>query len=316
MSIDGILNLIKPRGGTSFKVAHLVRRWSGGQRVGYIGTLDPMAAGVLPVCLGQGTRVAEFMSDYTKTYRAEIELGAVTDTYDATGRVTERHDISSVTLAQIENALESLRGDIEQKPPMYSAVKYGGRRLYQFAAAGLEIEREARKVRILHLDLIDWHPPTITIEVECSKGTYIRALAYDLGQAIGCGAHLADLIRLRCGPFHIEDGITLPQIEDAFRGDYWQRFLYSTDTILLNWQAAVVGEETRHLIENGRLLTLKDIGSTNITTKDRQPSVGTPRDSDWCRAYTLDGRLVGLLCWEAEIKRWYPDKVFSRTQNQ
>ena len=295
-------------------MVRLIRQWSGEKKVGHTGTLDPMATGVLPICLGQATRIAQFISEDTKNYYAEIELGVATDTYDATGRITERHDVSSVTLAQIEEALDSLRSSIEQKPPMYSAVKYRGKRLYQLAAAGIEVERHARRIRILHLDLIDWRPPVVTIKVECGKGTYIRTLAHDLGQTIGCGAHITDLIRLRCGPFRIEDGVTIPQIEDAFRHSYWQTFLYPIDTPLLNWKATIVGEETRQLLKNGCPLPFEAADCTNIAPEDRG-GTATPSDGDRCRAYSVDGHLTAILQWQAERKHWQPYKVFSRVQN-
>ena len=181
--MDGILNINKPCGKTSFSMVAMVKRLTGERRVGHAGTLDPIATGVLPICLGQGTRVIEFLVDATKTYRAEIELGVTTDTYDADGRIIQRGDPSGISQDHLEAALASFCGLIRQTPPMYSAVKYQGKPLYKLARAGITVERRSRLAKIHRLELVDWQPPVATIEVVCGKGTYIRSLAYDLGQA-------------------------------------------------------------------------------------------------------------------------------------
>jgi len=218
--MDGILNINKPWGKTSFSIVAMVKRLSGERRVGHAGTLDPAATGVLPVCLGQGTRIIEFLVDATKAYRAEIELGMVTDTYDASGRIIQRGDPSGISQNQLESVLTSFCGLIWQTPPMYSAVKYQGKPLYELARTGITVERGSRLTEIHRLELVDWQPPVATIEVVCGKGTYIRSLAYDLGQALGCGAYLKSLIRLRCGLFDIREAVSVPQLEDAFRYGY------------------------------------------------------------------------------------------------
>ena len=179
---------------TSFEVVAFVRRLSGERRVGHGGTLDPKATGVLPVGLGRGTRVAEFLAQENKVYRAQVELGTATDSYDVSGKVTWRGDVSAVTRELVEAALDSFRGLIEQTPPMYSALKYQGQPLYRLARAGIEVPRLPRKVNIFRLELLDFELPLLTLEVACSKGTYIRSLAHDLGQALGCGAHLKSLV--------------------------------------------------------------------------------------------------------------------------
>ena len=310
MSIDGIINLIKPRGGTSFQATHLIRLWSGEQRVGHAGTLDPVAAGVLPVCLGQGTKIAQFISDETKVYCATIELGVVTDTYDTTGKITEKNDISAITLTQIEDVLQTFRGHLTQKPPMYSAIKHHGRRLYSLAREGIEVERPMRKIHIYSLELLDWHAPAISIKVECSKGTYIRTLAYDIGRALECGAHLSDLIRLKCGPFHIDDGVTLPEIADAFRHNYWHNYIYPLDTHLSDWQAAIVNQKTREMIENGKSIALETaINNGNIPFFSENDLV------NYCRVYTTGGQFIAIMHREYDGKLWHPEKVFSRNKN-
>ena len=292
--MDGILNIIKPWGKTSFDMVAIVKRLSGERRVGHAGTLDPAATGVLPICLGQGTRVVEFLVDTTKAYRAEIELGVVTDTYDASGRIIQRRDPSGISQHQLESGLTSFCGLIQQTPPMYSAVKYQGKPLYELARAGITVERKNRLAMIHKLELVDWQPPVATIEVVCGKGTYIRSLAYDLGQALGCGAYLKSLVRLRCGPFEIRDAVSVPQLEDACHYGGWQSLLYPIDSVLLPWAAMIVSDDAGQSIRHGRPLILG-----NESAPENR-----------CRAYALDGRFLGVLRFNSETRQWQPEKVF------
>ena len=303
--MDGILNINKPWGRTSFSIVAMVKRLTGEQRVGHAGTLDPAATGVLPICLGQATRVIEFLVDATKTYRAQIELGVATDTYDATGNITQKGDPSGITQDHLESVLTSFCGLIQQTPPMYSAVKYHGKPLYQLARAGIKVERKSRLTKIYHLELIEWQPPVVTIEVVCGKGTYIRSLAHDLGQALGCGANLKSLIRLRCGLFDTESAVSLPQLEDAFRYGYWQHFVYPLDIVLLHWTAVVVSDATGRAIRNGCPLVLGNGGSGDRTGYIKQSSF-----ENRCRAYTRDGCFLGVLSFNPGKGQWHPEKVF------
>ena len=299
MIVDGILNINKPWGATSFSIVAMVKHLSGERRVGHAGTLDPTATGVLPVCLGRGTRVIEFLLDSTKTYRAEIELGVATDTYDASGNITQKGDPSGISREQLVSALTSFCGLIQQTPPMYSAVKYHGKPLYELARAGINIERKSRLTKIYHLELIDWQPPAVTIEVECGKGTYIRSLAHDLGQTLGCGANLKSLTRLRYGLFDIRDAVSVSQFEDAFRYGYWQHFVYPIDIVLLHWAAMVVNDDTGRVIRNGCPLVLES---------DASPA--SPCFENRCRVYTPDGYFLGVLRFNSERGQWQPEKVF------
>ena len=299
-SLDGILNINKPPGKTSFGVVSLVKRLSGVRRVGHAGTLDPAATGVLPVCLGQGRRVVPFLHDAAKVYKARVELGVTTDSYDAAGNITGRADPSSVSRRQLLSALDSFRGLIRQQPPMYSALKHGGQPLYRLARAGIEVERKSRPVRIYRLELKRWQPPLATIEVECGKGTYIRSLAHDLGQLLGCGAHLKSLVRLKYGCFDIKDAVSLPQLEDGFRHGYWQRFLYPIDIVFQDWVAVVVDEAAAEDVKNGRPVELKAGGGLKPVKGGR------------CRVYNGDGRFLGVLNFNAEKGFWQAGRVFSR----
>ena len=303
--MNGILNIDKPAGMTSFRVVSLVRRLSGEKRVGHAGTLDPAATGVLPVCLGQGTRVIEFLMDTDKAYRAEIELGISTDTYDAEGTITKQSDPSGITRIQVEEALASFCGLIEQVPPVYSALKYQGKPLYELARAGVVVEPKSRRVTIYKIELTDWQSPLFTVEVVCSKGTYIRSLAHDLGQALGCGAHLKNLRRLRCGQFDIKDAVPLPRIEESFRHGYWEQFLYPIDCVLQDLAAVVVSDDEVKDIRNGRSLVIESVkGELELAVS------GKPSLQNCCRAYTHDGSFLGVLRLNPESGYWHPEKVF------
>jgi len=298
--MDGILNINKPWGKTSFSIVSLVKRLTGERRVGHAGTLDPAATGVLPVCLGQGTRITQFLLEATKAYRAQIELGVTTDTYDATGDITSRGDPSGISRQQLLSALTSFTGEIQQTPPMYSAVKHGGKPLYELARSGIQVERKSRQRWVYRLELTDWQPPIATIEVECSKGTYIRSLAHDLGQLLGCGANLKSLTRFRCGFFSIEDAVSMPQLEDGFRYGYWQHFVYPIDIVLSQWGAVVVGEAAERDIMNGHPLVF-----------DGDDSMSPSAYGNRCRVYTRDGCFLAMLCFDGEKGQWQPEKVFT-----
>jgi tRNA pseudouridine55 synthase len=298
VALDGILNIDKPAGKTSYGVVARIKRLSGERRVGHAGTLDPDATGVLPVCLGKGTRIVEYLSGASKTYRAGIELGAATDTYDASGKIVQRGDPSGIDRAKLESALNLFRGPIHQVPPMYSALKHRGQPLYKLARAGISIERKSRAVTIHRLEIIDWQPPEVTVEVECSKGTYIRSLAHDLGQALGCGAHLKSLVRTRCGPFNIKDAISLPQLEEACRDGRWERFLYPADYVLQNLRALVIDEAAEKAMKQGNPLVLEP-----VDTQDNSVEI-------LCRAYAPDGRFLGILRYVPDKSVWQPEKVF------
>ncbi|MFC1993838.1 tRNA pseudouridine(55) synthase TruB [Chloroflexota bacterium] len=297
MTIDGILNINKPKGKTSFEIVSLVRRLSGERKVGHAGTLDPDATGVLLVCLGQGTRVVEFLTKAKKCYLAKLQLGISTDTYDASGRVTHKGEFSQLTKEHVEKALSAFTGFIDQIPPMYSAVKYHGKPLYRLARAGIEVPRKARSVEVSRLEIIDWQPPLFTLEGECSKGTYIRSLAHDLGQKLGCGAHLKDLVRLKSGSFHINDAITIPELENAFKQGIWAELIHPIDVALLHLTAVTVDEEDELAVTNGRTIALTK--ATSVA-------------SQLCRAYSHDKRFLAILRYCPETENWRPEKVFQQ----
>ena len=295
---DGILNVDKPYGLTSMEVVRRIKRASGIKRVGHGGTLDPVATGVIAVCLGQATRVMEYLVDSTKEYRGVVELGVSTDTYDALGQITGTEDTSSLTSARIEQALESFRGTVQQVPPMFSAIKKQGRRLYDLARAGIEVERDPRKVQVFRLQLLDWSPSLVTVEVECGRGFYMRSLAHDLGQKLGCGGHLKSLIRLRSGPFEISEALSLPDMEQSFSDGSWRESLHAADAVLYNLRSIIVGGHLGDRIAHGHPL----------------PSglrIPTSRPHEKCRVYGVDGRFLAIVAFNPTAKQWQPEKVFA-----
>lgn len=228
----GYIVIDKPVGWTSHDVVARVRRLVDERRVGHAGTLDPAATGVLPVAIGLATRTVEYLAAADKAYRASIRFGITTDSADAEGDVTSTVNASHLQLSQINEALPAIRGDIMQRPPMHSAIRVDGRRLYDLARKGEEIEVAARPVTIHQLDVADWSPPDLTLDITCSKGTYIRSIARDLGELVGTGAHLATLRRTRTGPFTLTDAMTLDDLADRLESDGWSTVAMAPDAVL------------------------------------------------------------------------------------
>lgn len=292
MPIDGIFNIDKPVGMTSHDVVARVRRLASQKRVGHAGTLDPAASGVLPILLGQATRVAEYLSESGKAYRATIRFGVVTDTYDTEGQIVRE---STVSLARkdIEAALPEFLGDQLQRPPIYSALKRDGKRLYALARAGKAVEVERRPIRIDELCIVEWTSPTLILDVVCGKGVYIRSLAFDLGERLGPGAHLAALARTRSGPFALTSSVTLDTLAQAFDEGTWRDYCFAPDEALLDWQAAILGETAEQRVRFGQ--TLPFIAKA---PQGQHPLM---------RAYSTDGRFLGIL--RRDEVGWQPHKV-------
>lgn len=210
--MNGVLVVDKPKGITSFDVVREVRRAVAIKKVGHTGTLDPMATGVLPICLGDGTKIAQFIIEATKAYDATLKLGATTDTLDAEGKVLETRPVPPITRELLEATLSKFRGTLQQVPPMYSAIKIGGKRLYELARAGEEVERAPREVTVFELVLRDFSSDEVQLSVRSSKGFFVRSLAADIGEALGCGAHLSALRRTQSGPFTLAQSIPLADV--------------------------------------------------------------------------------------------------------
>jgi len=287
---DGILILNKPRGLTSHDVVNRVRRATKIRQVGHAGTLDPMATGVLVVCLGQATRISEYLLGHDKAYRATIRLGVETNTYDADGEIVATRDVN-LGRAEVERALAKFVGEIQQVPPMYSAIKREGQKLYELARQGIEIERTARSVIIHSIELLGYQAPEATIEVRCSAGTYIRSIAHDLGAVLGTGGHLIELTRTAAGPFTIDQAIPLDAFEAAARAEQWPMHLHPIDEALSDWPLVVISESDRRRALNGApIFTLKLAGTR-------------------CRAHDEHGNLIALLVFDQKKHWWRAEKV-------
>ncbi len=278
----------KPSGMTSHDVVAKIRRHTGIKKVGHAGTLDPLATGVLIVCIGFATRLSEYAMHQTKRYIAQVRLGITTTTYDAEGEIAAQNDITHITRADVENALSRFTGTIEQLPPIYSAIKQGGRKLYEIARAGDEIELQPRQVQIDNIDILKWEPPFVALDITCASGTYIRSLAHDLGQVLGVGAHLSDLRRVASGDFSIKQAVPLNQLLN----EDWQQFLLPPDTPLQSWPAITLSPVTENDIRHGRPI------------KNEQ---SLPTDT-LIRAYAADGRFMALLRVAGTYLK--PHKVF------
>jgi len=237
---EGLLIIDKPRGLTSAEVVARVRRLTRSARVGHAGTLDPQAEGVLLICLGKGTKITQFLHELPKTYRATLRLGVRTDTRDATGKVVAVRAVGALDPGSVGAVLSTFQGWIEQIPPMYSALKRQGQRLYTLARQGIEVERHARRVCIHRMALHAFTPDTLTLEVECSSGTYIRVLADDIGEQLGCGAHLAELRRTAVGSFTERAALTLAALQEAVRQGVWQAHRLSLEEGLAAFPAIVI----------------------------------------------------------------------------
>ena len=249
--MDGIINIYKEKGFTSHDVVAVVRKTINQKKVGHTGTLDPDAVGVLPVCVGKATKLADYIMNSGKTYEAEITLGAQTTTQDASGEIISRTDFV-FDENKITEAVLLFKGSYMQIPPMYSAIKINGKKLYELARKGQEVERKPRKVDINSIEIIEFMPPDkIKISVDCSKGTYIRALSSDIGDKIGCGAYMSALTRTRSGKFNIENSIKLGKLKELSENGNLSQAFISMEKALEDYKKVYVNPKADKLIHNG-----------------------------------------------------------------
>ncbi len=288
VTTGGILLLDKPRGLTSNQALGRAKRVLAIRKAGHTGALDPLATGLLPLCFGEATKVSGWLLDADKSYLAEVRLGQTTDSGDADGRLLENRPLPPLDTQAIDRALAQFRGEIAQVPPMHSALKHHGRRLYELARAGVEVERPPRKVTIRRLELLDWQSPRLTLRVDCSKGTYIRSLAMDIGSALGCGAHLVALRRTRSGPFRIEQAIALDQLEELGQDDARARLL-PADHALAQWPALRLDPEPAAALRQGRPVRVPDAatGLVRIYAGEVFLGVGETGADGWTRPRRL-----------------------------
>ena len=286
--MEGILNIDKPQWLSSHDVVARVRRICATRRVGHAGTLDPLATGVLLVCVGRATRLSEYLMGQQKVYTATVRLGQTTNTYDAEGEVMEERPFSHITAAAIEQALSLYRGPIEQVPPIYSALKVNGQPMYKLARAGKDVERKPRPVTIYELDLVDWTPPNLQLRVVCSTGTYIRSLAYDIGETLGCGGHITVLRRTAVGEFNISDAITL----DELAAQVSQDVFFATDQAVINLPRIDANDAETEALLMGQFI----------------PCLTTEPEEALARVYDPTGEFFGILMRQGEV--WRPKKMF------
>lgn len=250
--MNGIINVLKPPGMTSHDVVSFMRKTLNIKKIGHTGTLDPEAAGVLPICIGKATRVAQFLTDKQKRYRANIKFGKVTDTCDSYGSVIKETGPVEIDPVKLEAVLEGFLGTISQKPPIYSALKVEGRKLYEYARAGQEVEIKERPVDIYELKLVEMlGTDEAMIDVLCSKGTYIRTLCYDIGEALGCGAYMSQLVRLESTPFTIEGSHTLEEIRAAAAENRIGDMLDNAGILFRDNKAIVIKASALESVMNG-----------------------------------------------------------------
>lgn len=250
--VNGVLIVDKPPGVSSNDVVQRAKRLFGAQKVGHTGSLDPLATGVLPLCFGEATKFSQYLLDSDKRYWTRIKLGVTTATGDAEGEVTGGADASHVTAVAVETALEKLRGQIEQVPSMYSALKHQGQPLYKLARQGIEVERKARTVTVFSNALVKFDGDELELEIHCSKGTYVRTIAEDLGHALGCGAHVIGLRRLAAGPYVEPEAISFEQLESCEDTDSLDSLLKPIESSVQDWPKVRMVSDTAHYLMQGQ----------------------------------------------------------------
>jgi tRNA pseudouridine55 synthase len=290
--VSGVLVLDKPVGMTSHDVVQVVRRGTGIRRAGHTGTLDPRASGVLVILVGPAVRLSEYVSAADKRYQATIRLGSSTDTFDSEGTVTETAGYMEISEDFFDQTLQGFVGEIEQVPPPYSAIKVEGRRAYEKARRGEEVNLEPRKINVYSLELLEWAPPEAVIDVHCSSGTYVRSLANDLGEKLGCGAHLVGLRRTRSGQFTLKDAVPLRRLQEAFAARDWYKYLIPAAEALSDWPAVELDADQVELVRHGH----------------RVPA--SYQAHGWARGVSQQGDLVALLEFDETSSEWQPKKVF------
>ena len=305
--VNGIINVYKEKGYTSFDVVAKLRGIFKQKKIGHTGTLDPDAEGVLPVCLGKATKVCDLLTDKSKEYEAVLLLGKVTDTQDITGTVLEEKDVK-VTEEAVRETVLSFVGDYMQIPPMYSALKVNGKKLCDLAREGKTVERQARPVKILTIDILDVTLPRVRMRVHCSKGTYIRTLCQDIGEKLGCGGCMESLLRTRVGEFALADAIKLSEVEAyviAHRSDATETeemqlpFLQAVDTVFLKYESATVDGQFRKYLYNGNRLR------PEMFLEEHESMRMAP-----VRVYDDEGAFFGIYEYQAEKEDYKPLKVF------
>lgn len=303
---NGIINVYKEAGFTSFDVVAKLRGICGQKKIGHTGTLDPEATGVLPVCLGNATGVCELLMDHDKEYVAEMMLGITTDTQDTTGRITAEHGAEKIPdEAEITKVIHEFTGEIMQVPPMYSALKVNGQKLCDLARKGIEVERKARKITVHEIEILEINIPKVKIRVHCSKGTYIRTLCNDIGEKLGCGAAMSSLVRTRVGIFGIDSAVRLDEIQKLRDEGRLAENIISVDSIFEDYPGLTVNEAAMKLLLNGNVLKKSDFDTDSCHGLNSESgSEGN------FRIYRTDGSFAGIYYYSASDGLYKPKKMF------
>ena len=299
---NGIINVYKEKGYTSHDVVAKLRGICKMKKIGHTGTLDPEAVGVLPVCFGSGTKLCDMLTDWDKEYVAVLRLGVTTDTQDMTGQVLSRcedEELKGLREEQVREEIMNFVGDYDQIPPMYSALKVDGKKLYELARAGREVERRPRRVRIEEIEIQSVELPLVTFRVVCSKGTYIRTLCHDIGINLGCGGVMQSLTRSRVGIFSIEDALTLAELEKLRDEDKITDVIISPDEVLAEKKAVTVNMQGQKMAQNGNRLSAAQLVETVRFADDEQ-----------VRVYDGDGKFYGIYAYHKAERSLKPVKMF------
>ena len=292
---QGIIVIRKEKGFTSHDVVAKLRGILHMKKIGHTGTLDPDAVGVLPVALGKGTKLVDLITDKEKTYEAVLHLGITTDTQDLSGTVLEEKPVNA-TEEKVRETIAGFVGEQLQIPPMYSALKINGKKLYELAREGKTVERKARPVCFYQIEVLDIQLPVVQIRVTCSKGTYIRTLCHDIGQKLGCGGCMEQLLRTRVGRFSLEESHTLSEVEQAVSEGTVCKWIYPVENVLAEYPKIQADSYGDRLLQNGNPL------SENLV--DEQHKEG------WVRMYASNGNFTGIFQWDEKKKKYYPVKMF------
>jgi tRNA pseudouridine55 synthase len=290
--VSGVLVVDKPIGLTSHDVVQHIRKGTGIRRAGHTGTLDPRASGVLVVLIGPAVRLSEYVSASDKRYQATIKFGSSTDTYDIEGRITNEASVDNLDEEVFHEIINQFVGEIQQTPPPYSAVKVKGRKAYEMARKGEEVDLEPRTIHVYSLDVLEWEPPEAVIDVYCSSGTYVRSLANDLGEALGTGAHLIGLRRTKSGQFTLRDAVPLRRLKEAFDAGNWYEYLIPAAEALSDWPMVELDADQVELVRHGHRVPAED------------------RIDHMVRGVSEQGDLVALMDLDEETMEWQPRKVF------
>ena len=295
--VNGIVNVYKEKGFTSFDVVAKMRGIFHQKKIGHTGTLDPDAEGVLPVCLGSATKVCELLTDKDKEYEAVLLLGRVTDTQEIAGATLEEHEVT-VQEEEVRRVIASFVGEYMQVPPMYSALKVNGQKLCDLARQGITVERKPRPVRLYEIEILEMCLPKVRMRVVCSKGTYIRTLCQDIGEKLGCGGCMKSLVRSRVSQFALADALRLSEIEELVNTQNLG-FVHSVDSVFMQYPKAVVQKAASKLLANG-----------NWIPEQLAVSDGSQTAQSCIRFYDSEGKFVGLYTYKKESRAYKPVKLF------